>query len=424
MLERRLAEKFNKICFKGLENVQVGDALYYHFTQKFSEIKYPVIKSVAKMILATFFVKVEVEIDKNGKILFLFSNSYGGRKDLQRWFENVCETASNKSVIRPVKPYFRIHNISRITIFIAWNKAVSEIGMQWKERLYYLATLMLAMSDIWYVEEILQKNEVNLKLFVSTCDVHLVDSIMTQRFNSHGIDTASLQHGILSRKVNSWALTGSKSKYYLIYGEFTKDQALLAGVKEEKLVALGMPQYIENSLPTDFRREEKKLFGVILDGIPDEDKKMLAIAEAFAEKNNMKYLIKMHPGSRSEDYENIFLSPYIDKVYKDEINVEVFGQFIEFGIINRSTVFMEYVLSLVPAFLYVDITGEDMYEGIDGCKFADVQELQRLFDRLKTRREDVERDILGTRAYLVRCDDVKQNYMNFFHQYEYDQKQG
>lgn len=419
MTEQKLVEKFNRICFKGLENIQVGDALYYSFSQNFSKIKFPVIKAVAKIMQATFFVGSKVEISKDSNILFLFSNSYGSRKDLQKWFERVCDTASKKSVIRPVKPYFYPHNIRQMAALIQWNKAAFEMKIPWKQRLYYLAVLVLAMSDIWYIEKILQKNNIDLRLFVSTCDVHLIDSIMTQRFNLRGIDTASLQHGVISRKINEWTVKGSKSKYYLIYGEYTKKQAMLAGVKEEKLVMLGMPQYIGERFPTAIAERKNKCFGIVLNGgnYIEEDKKMLVLAEQFAEKNDMTYSVKLHPGSEATCYDKLLLSPRIKEVHGTEISIEEFGKQIDFALLSKSVVFMEYMLNLVPVFLFADALDEVMYEGIEWCRVSALEEMQNLYTLLERNIEVFEKNILETRAYLVRYKNMEDNYKKFFDGY-------
>jgi len=158
-------------------------------------------------------------------------------------------------------------------------------------------------------------------------------------------------------------------------------------------------------------------FGVILDACIENDLKKLKLADEFAKKNNITYKVKLHPGFGKEYYGEVLKSDRITNVYLNEINVEQFSEMIDFALIGCSVVFMEYTLKLLPVFLYKELEEDDIYEGIDWCKVTDMESMQILYDRLTNDKDAFEKDLKDTRAFLCECENVAQNYREFFEKY-------
>lgn len=414
-MRQDLREKFNSVKFEGLEHVLCGDALYYvEYGNK--GIK-TTVKSYLRILTSILMHKCDVQADKESKVLFLFSNSYGNRKDMRRWFNEICELVEHKMIVTPGTYVLTLSNLKRIKAVTTWFKKTRDMGMERGERIYYLSRLLSSASDVWYIQDIIKKRQMSLNLFVSTCDVHAIDSVMTQHFNLNKITTVSLQHGAISRKANEWTITGSKSKYYLIYGEFTKQQAIKAGVSEEKLISVGMPQHTKKKFVERMQSGQTNEFGLILDGIVESDIKKIKLADEFAKKNNITYKVKLHPGSGKESYGEILNSDSITDVFINEINVDQFSEMIDFALLGWSVVFMEYTLKLLPVFVHKESEEDDIYEGIDWCKVTDIDSMQALYDRLINDKDAYEKDLKDTRAYLCECENVAQNYREFFEKY-------
>ena len=349
-MRQDLREKFNKTHFEGLEDILCGDAMYYvEYQNKGVKV---LLQSYIRILVSVCTCKCLVENDEKGEILFIYSNAYRNRKDLRRWFDEICDFCEHKVVVTPGKYVFTLRNLKRIRSISTWFRSTKKMGMEKGERIYYISRLLSVASDAWCIQDYIKKNNLKIKLFVSTCDVHAVDSIMTQYFNLKKITTASLQHGVISRKNNEWTITGSKSKYYLIYGEFTKQQAIKAGVSEEKLISVGMPQHTKKKFAERMQKCQTDEFGLILDGIVESDIKKIKLADDFAKKNNITYKVKLHPGSGKESYGEILNSDSITDVFTNEINVDQFSEMIDFALLGWSVVFMEYTLKLLPVFVY------------------------------------------------------------------------
>ena len=415
-MRAELRKEFNAIQFEGLETAKCGDALYH--------VEYRVrrgraLKCWLDIVMSIFFSKVQIDKQDEGKIMFLFSNSYAERTDIWNWFVKTCGLAKSKVIVRPGKYKVTWKNLKYIKFFFLWCRAIKGITQINKiEKLYFLTELFKAAVDVWEIKDWMIKNHIPTKLLVVVYDGHLIDSLLVQVFNMLDIETASLQHGNYSAKQNNWGFVGSPSKYILVYGQYTKNAGLKCGVAEKRLIPLGMPQYIEKEIPKKLQLNNRGKFGIILNGgqMVEENRKLLKLAEVFAKKHGVTYNVKLHPAVQRENNSMLTELKFVDEIYQNEVDIIQFAKTIDYAIINESTVFYDYIFNFVPVFIYE--MNLDMFEDITWCKFRNVSELEKLVNTLVKDKEMLEQKFTQTRAYVCKSGEIAENYQNFFRKYE------
>ena len=407
---------FNKIQFAGLEGIMCGDALHY---VEYRARRGRVLKCFLDVFVSSFFTKIQMEKQGKGNIFFLFSNSYAERSDIWSWFIKVCKLSGSRVVIKPSDFKITLSHVKYIKNFFLWWTSCKKIGQLSKiEKLYYLTELYKAAVDVWEIKDWAIKNEVETKLLVVVYDAHLIDSLAVQLYNKLNIDTATLQHGSFSCENGNWAFAGSKSKKFLAYGQCTKEDGEICGLHEERILLMGMPQYVDTKLPMQIQKSNKNKFGVILNGgnLTDENSKLLELAENFAKKRGVRYDIKLHPADQGQNNELLKQLEYSDNIYQKEKNVIQFTEGIDYAIVNKSTVFLDYILNLFPVYIYeID---QESYKGIKWCKVKNVCELEEKVDLLEHDLKKTESEFLKIRDSVCVGGDIKARYQNFFRKYE------
>ena len=410
--------KFNSMEFYKLHNVKCGDLLHYNIDYNY--INESIFRGLLRILSSLLTTGISIKQYGNGNILFLCSNWFKDRKDIRKWYQSVASLSNSKVIVEPRNKKLCLKNIGRIWIIIKWYIQSRKLHISIKERIYYLSLLFYTASEFWDIQERIKKEKIKFKLLITVCDVVNTEYLAVQWYNNLKIDTASLQHGLISCSVNQWMITASKSKYYLVYGQYTVEQAMKLGKKREKLIEVGMPQHLNSVFSQKLKLQFNNTFGVVLNSevFHEDNINIIKLANKFSETTKMNYIIKLHPSLKVEMYEEWLNNIKINKVYSTEIDILTFGEKVDFLLIGSSTVFMEYCLNMIPTFMCISNTNHDLYEGIDWCKFHNYDELMDLYIMFSERLSEYEEKYIKTREYLCKYNDIKNEYISFFRKYE------
>ncbi len=399
-------EYFNESHFLGLNDIKCGDVLFFTLNVFNNDSKNSNFRSLARIIKSMFVSCISVTRYNDCQIGFLYSNAYGNRKDFEDWFCKVYDLASSRIIIMSGKRL-------RVRWFYDWANI-----MQWytifrkvfvpTEAFYYSSILYKYYSD--YLDIIHQVVKNKVKLMVTLCDAHSIDSMVTQYCNNHGIKTATLEHGFMTA---SPVLSLSKSDYFLGYGQCILENALSVGMNEKKFIKVGMPQLIGTVIPKELIINSDKIIGIVCNGssFSDEDVEMMKIAIEFADKHKYKIYVKLHPGSDIKEYPGELVE-YIDKIYSTDISAIEFARLVQFSIISSSSLFIEYLLHMYPVLHYPSKIGT--YNKEKWCEVNNSTELSEKIGYILNNSIEYYKIAYDALKYYTECEDVDSKYKCFF----------
>lgn len=414
MEKTQLVEVLNNIRFKGLEDKKCGDALFFLLDNMEVECitRFNRLRAAARVLRGTLWEGIGFQREGDGRIAFLFSNSYAGRSDYREWFDKITGLCEEKCRIVPAKKKLTLTGIKYIGHVFRWIKQCRNAGIDRQTGILISSVLYEGYAD--YIRIIGYMAQTPPKLFVTLCDTHLIDSLVVQEYNSRGVDTATLQHGSFSA---SWVLQGSPSKFFLAYGKFTEEQCILSGMRPEKIRLLGMPHQIGVKYPAKVCINNKNAIGVIFCGgrYAADDIRMLKTALEYGGRAGYKVYVKLHPGYGTDMYEFDGWKE-VGQVFGNEINIGQFAQKVKFSITAGSTVLVEYMMKMIPVFSY---DGRyKIYQNITWCQFQNADELEELDKKYFADELLLRQKMTETREYFCISGDIAEHYREFFRQYE------
>ena len=395
----------NHCDFAGLKDIMCGDAMFYTLNMATKNSKGSVLTSLGRILKSFLLSDIDVCTKGQCEIGFLFSNAYGNRNDYMPWFKNVYSLCSSRVVIKRGEK-IRVQSPHTLLYFIQWFN-LFEKCFEKKDAFYYSSILFKYYSN--YLDIIRIVNRYHLKLMVTLCDVHSIDSMVTQYCNKNGIPTATLEHGFM---IASPALSLSKSDFFLGYGQCVLESALSVGMKESKFIKVGMPQLIGFDVPSKMVINGNKIIGVICNGgkLIDEDIEMLKSSIEFSQRTGYKVIAKLHPGSSVADYPEDLMST-IEKVYITEIDALDFAELAQFSIISSSSVFLEYLFHMYPVFHYP--SGIGVFNRETWCEVNNADEIENKVFYYLDKKEEYHENAKRTLQYYTEYEDVAGNYDKF-----------
>ena len=404
-IEKKKTE-LNQQVFKNLEEIRIGDALYYliMLEERYYKGQVSLIKVFLCVIREMFFSNVsQVEETENSKFLFVFSSDYSDRVTYLEWYKKIRNMCFPSSLIANIGRKVRIISLKRFGLVVSWYKTLRGVFTV-KLSLYFLRHLIRGYDEYDFVRSLIQEKEI--KGLCTLCDVHLVDSIITQWCNHNGIVTVTAQHGIFVAGPD-FAL--SHSRYFLGHGQFALEQAALSG-KKEGVFKVGMPQNIGAKLPKQIGKDNLAVVGVLFAGCSEalmsSDLRILEWVLECATVYNYKVIVKFHPGYEKETYQ--FDWSRVDKIYSQEISIEEFAKKVDFTVVNSSTVFLEMLMQMVPSVIY-DESGK-LYENAEELRIYDGNSFQNKIEEYLSRRDIFENNMLKIREYYSETEDVDGKY--------------
>lgn len=411
--KEKIENEINKISLYMCQGVEAGNVIHYFFPEK-SGVK-QIIRSLVKTVYYSMFSFCEFEQIGTPKTLTLFSNSFLGRSDHRRAFDNVVELIDDQLIVTPSRRKFNFANIKYLFLPFIWTYQMRKTSASLFERIVLsCSSLLRAFYDCIDVERYIKKNNLDIKYLITYCDVMPVDSFLIQKFKARGIITVTLQHGTFITGLNSWAYLGSKSNYFLAESQVAIDSAKEIGYKGN-MIAVGSPHMIgsQNTCKPDAFKAET--LGIIMntDMIPiEENIDMIKTVREYCKSHGKKLLLKYHPANNRDLYSKIIDVDFV-KTYGTEITAEQFGDMVDVAIISASTVFNTMLMKWKPVLLFAR-EGHDigMFKGTDDIKFSSEEQLVEKITIIETPK--YKQLMEKYRNYFLCSGKYEDNYRNAF----------
>lgn len=416
--------KLNSIEFKGMGGLKLGTpnflGIHDIINNKFQW------KCFVKSLLLIMFRSYDYDFSKiqKEKTIFVF-NDYKSRTDNMKMLHCIEKTITNSIIFIGSVPKLignftiEFHGIYIFLLAPIWLYQISDINMKFNEKIRII--MLLVENYKWH--KILQDNYLYIRsipLLIVFFDVLMFDNIFVQYCKSLNVPTATLQHGHFQEwepndesGMSGYAYRNSLSDYFLAWGEYSKQEAIASGMNGDKVLCVGNPAYIDvNKFPM---AGPHNVFGLILAGGKDFDKynaQMIELANKLAEKCNMKYIIKTHPGSGTQDFKNHIKQEYVERICPLNETVFSFAESVSFALTLYSTVYSELLFLKVPVFRYVPENTIDLYKRLSHGLFNDYKELVNVIQELQNNPENIKKQCAENKRMLFVSGNIADNYRN------------
>lgn len=418
----KLKKDLNQIAFKGLENYKNGTANAV-FIQLIDEKK-ALIKVFKHLIAQLFFCSPKYGLHKkeNDNLLFFFSQSYVTRKDHFYTFEKFIKKIENGASYivesNNAKRKISISSVKEIKYAFCWMHQMKDINLHFLNKLQLVANMIEVKK---FLDEV--KKEIDVTVFdllVTFCDAYLIDNYFTQYCNQKGLITATLQHGQFLESNEeedffSSGFEGFASDYFLAWGEYTKKQAVKSGIQDEKIVCVGVPQYVDDEIKEQKNSNRFGRFCVILDGndYSKDNDQMVKVVDHFAKKTNLEYSIKLHPAAIKKDYANEINSNNFIGYISIECRIKDLIRKYDFFIVSNSSVLTELVYFHQIVFHKIPEFGKNNYKDLEIGSFKTELELNYLYDQWLKYPNVIEKNARLLFEYLCTTKEVQKSYSKF-----------
>lgn len=378
----------------GFDNFDITKLFYYYLTtnkiqgtlnNKISTSVKLLSLLIYRIFISHINIKEKAPQQKDCKILFIESKSY--RKDIKEMISNVQQSINRNLydiLTLDVNKIFSFkRTFSNFIKSIIWFKQTSSLKeYSLNEKLSFIRILM-DFKDIEHsMQKIIYKKQYNLCIFFY--DAETYQNFLSQYLQHKGIKTATLQHGIMLAPrlevKNNIDFAGIEfksfvSNYFLAWNKFTQNEAIKAGIPENKIKILGIAKCI-NRPPIQTSFLQKKI-GIILDGKFEEEnnRPMIKIVNQFAKKNGYTYILRYHPNFIGNEYDN-FVDFTIGKNCSKNISLEKFLNQISFCIVANSTVLFELEYYKIPFLRYTTNNIKDKFKDYPSMTFKNIEELE------------------------------------------------
>lgn len=409
-----IISKLNNIEFINLKKIRVGNVLTVPiFNATKNEVKYSVTLKIMARAILNYKYSV-VKKSNNPKIYFLLSSHNLMRKDHYNSFKNVSGLVEERcELIAQEKPYFKLSlkGILYDILIPIWIFQMRSLNIGLKDKLFFAASLAQGLSETNIVYRNIDLNSINL--FVSYYDASICESLITQKLNMKNIVTATLQHGHFIKKQPNF--TSSLSKNFLAIGNYDKELAIESGLNSEDVYPLGLAKYIGRPEYENLTIKETSLIGVVLDGkeYNVNNKILINKANIIAKKQNKKLVIRCHPGDYIENYSDVVCKD-ITLVCGENESLENFFERVEFLVIFNSTVFLEAVYNLIPAFRFYGNEKIDTYPYISFGVWSSYKEFEKQYNSFVDNQVQFEIGYKDLRSYIFGYSPSGANYKDYF----------
>jgi hypothetical protein len=406
---------FSPLSFKNLEGVNIGELLaapaFSFLILGNSLLSY---RRLFKTTLS-FILKHGYKMNAclNPKYLFCFTNSYGKREDYISFFNKVKSLTQGNVEINPCyRIRFKFKRIISIVLLFIWIYQIKSTKLPYKTRWYFCNQILLAYMDSNEIFDMLSNVLSNIRLVVTFCDIHAIDYMLTHWFKRIGVPTATVEHG---NYIAGWHFGNSHSDYFLAHGEFAREQAIISGLKPDKVIVVGMMQHIHEDTTQWEQPSNTSIFGVFLNSsaFEKDNATILGYVNWLAKKFNLKYAVRYHPALNRAAYISLIDKSCLSSIDGNMGTVADFSRKIEFAVVGTSTTFMELLRLAVPVFRFPN-EEEDFYPTITKLNFKSHKELDVLYNSLKNEKENFVKTIMQASEFLCPAGDAAHHYKAFF----------
>lgn len=404
----------NDKVFKGLEGYNVGTILTVPLFLMDSEdgSNINLLKYVIKLCILWDYKE---DADKQ-EIVYFKSVDYLDASNYQKMFSSMIKAVGAGMRVDAIRRiHLDVNCFKYIGLYRIWEKTIFRINRNKEEAKFLTLHLLRAYIELEKFMRIVK--DVGNHIVVTFCDVHPVDAIITQYVNLNGGTTVTLQHGHFNAMDRGWVFNQSRSDYFLLHGEYAKQEAIQSEHNEKGLVPVGMLNFIDVGR-RDFELDRSnRNFALILNGpgAKEDNEGFILCANEFARVHNMKYIVRAHPAVPVERYESIIDKNCMLEVSKKEESISTLFDKVQFVMVGNSTVFIEALYLGKLAFRYAGIS-QDIYERIKWCRFSNAEELNRVYNSNISDLNLLKKRVSDTVAQLCQDGDIGKNYKKFFEQ--------
>ena len=137
---------------------------------------------------------------------------------------------------------------------------------------------------------------------------------------------------------------------------------------------------------------------------------MINICKLFCEKNNYKYIVKLHPNDRENKYSSYYESECYVKTVERDMAIYDFASMVELCIMSKSSVYMELLFLGIPVFRFHNNCEKDIFEGLNDFKFSSYEEMEELIREMYFDRKKYLSDFAQVREYCCGKGNIRANY--------------
>lgn len=286
----------------------------------------------------------------------------------------------------------------------------------------YLQRLMIYdLTDLYSIKREISENELKTYLtMIVLFDGRIADNFFIQMANNAGLNTATLQHGHYFYPRNDKGLYSGTplnnltAQYLLAWCNYTKSEARLAGVDENRVVVCGNPELID--LGEVRQPSEEKYFVVYLDAdqLQDRNTEIIKLCYSIAVERGWKMKVKFHPTSSMEKYADV-MHPDIAIIDKMKSNADVLKS-APFIVSTGSSIIIMAAGMKVPILRYEKENDEieDCYPGVSFLTFRDFETGINLFEMIDNNDEKINANVKHLFERFGICGSIRKNYEDFF----------
>lgn len=320
--------------------------------------------------------------DSERKILFVFfDNLKTCRPDCNEMFINVSKVLKDDDYDIIYYEEKRKFDLNRTLSFISLLANWIHTLVCMKVRIILATEILKEAIDCFDARKKLDAmlSYDDIKLAVFFYDANSKDNYFSQYFQKKGIKTATLQHGIqlAPRKevINNVDFSGIEfgsfvSDYYLAWNEFTKQEAIKAGINENRIIVLGVAKCIgRQPIVSDTKCP---IVGLLLDGIFEDENNlpMINMLNKFCVRHNLKLKLRYHPNYRGNEYDEAVENSIRIHTKKGE-SLTDFIKSVGFCVLANSTVLFELEFFGSPFIRYSSGNIKDKYRDYQCLTFQD-----------------------------------------------------
>lgn len=368
-------------------------------------------KKILRLLYRVLFKDMVLEYEGKRNTILYVDRFITLRDDIQEMLKNLTHTFDNRF------DRLKWHRCLEFSFKRFFSNIIFCFKMRYLLKAYsfmewiFVLQILLELKDL--EKELKDKVPVeHYKLCFCYYDAETYQNFIIQYAKLSGCKTATLQHGVMLAPRNDIAnnsdfdgheFLDSVSDFFLVWNEFTKREALKAGVPKERLKVLGVVKCI--GIPQLKPSVDSPYVGVFLDGELEKQNNipLITIVQEWAKAHHRGCVFRYHPHFKGTEYEDA-MDKSISKVCEKNVSLHEFIENVSFCVVANSTVLFELEYFCVPFLRYACDSIHDKYKDYPSIDFTSVDSFQEAYQKM----------IKMPSKKFVKADD---NYASFFKQF-------
>ena len=253
---------------------------------------------------------------------------------------------------------------------------------------------VLANELIYYcntIDSVAKIKFKKVKKFLCLADALEIENLMTQFFQSKGIQTYSLMDGIyfvykgdVPFDVIQYENLVTDCK--LSWGEYSQNELVKYGIAPGKIQIAGYPKFVEQTKLKSNNSYKKCLLLLARDSFRDSNMFLLNILSHYS-KNSQEIWIKLHPRCEKAYYQDFASSNNMHIVSSEKTINECLNQKdFDYAISVNTTAYYEALIRGLPCLRLYDGKFNLMY-GMEDA-FGSLEEFKVAYDKIRNMKKD------------------------------------